>query len=151
MEGCLFSKAKCRLFEKSGRGPKNGEKYGAPFREEDWSEHTNEDGSTLLTVTDASPLAIQVSGDNLDADNEDNIFSKQDLVVENSFLPNQLIFFADQLDVPSGNSISPDDNDELGRLLFACLAAPENSSQLHHLNCMQDQMTFFPMEVQCAQ
>ena len=88
----------------------------------------------MLTVTDASPLAIQVLGDNLDADNEDNIFSKQDLVVENSFVPDQPAFFAYQLDVPSGNSISPDDNDELGRLLFAFLAAPKNSSQLHHLN-----------------
>nr|ALE20479.1 NAC transcription factor [Suaeda liaotungensis] len=27
-----------KLFKKSGRGPKNGEQYGAPFREEDWPE-----------------------------------------------------------------------------------------------------------------
>ena len=78
----------------------------------------------MLTVTDSFPLAIQVSSDNLDANNEDNIISKKDPVVENSFVPDQPTFFADQLDVPSGNSISPDDNDELGRLLFACLAAP---------------------------
>nr|QSD99881.1 NAC family transcription factor [Melilotus albus] len=26
----------CRIFEKSGSGPKNGEKYGAPFVEEEW-------------------------------------------------------------------------------------------------------------------
>jgi len=25
-----------KLFKKSGPGPKNGEQYGAPFREEDW-------------------------------------------------------------------------------------------------------------------
>ena len=98
----------------------------------------------MLTVTDASPLAIQVSGDNLDADNGDNIFSKQDPVVENSFVPYQPAFFADQLNVPSGISISPDDNDELGRLLFACLAAPEKSSQLQHLNYMQNQDDIFP-------
>ena len=91
---------------------------------------------TLLTVTDASPLAIQVLGDNLDADNEDNIFSKQGPVLENSFVPYQPALFTNKLDVPSGNSISPNYNDELGRLLFACLAAPENSSQLHHLNYM---------------
>nr|WLM68365.1 NAC family transcription factor 13 [Larix gmelinii var. olgensis] len=127
----------CRLFEKSGPGPKNGEQYGAPFREEDWSEHTNEDGLTVLTVTDASPLAIQVSGDNLDADNEDNISSKQDPVVEDSFVPDQPAVFPDQLDVPLGNSISPDDNDELDRLLSAYLDAPENSLQLHDYNYMQ--------------
>nr|UNP37105.1 NAC family transcription factor [Larix gmelinii var. olgensis] len=27
----------CRVFQKSGPGPKNGEQYGAPFREEDWN------------------------------------------------------------------------------------------------------------------
>lgn len=26
------------MFKKSGPGPKNGEQYGAPFREEDWEE-----------------------------------------------------------------------------------------------------------------
>ncbi|KAK6136131.1 hypothetical protein DH2020_030104 [Rehmannia glutinosa] len=28
----------CRVFQKSGTGPKNGEQYGAPFVEEDWEE-----------------------------------------------------------------------------------------------------------------
>uniref|UniRef100_A0A1J3EDQ5 NAC domain-containing protein 78 n=1 Tax=Noccaea caerulescens TaxID=107243 RepID=A0A1J3EDQ5_NOCCA len=28
----------CRIFQKSGSGPKNGEQYGAPFVEEDWEE-----------------------------------------------------------------------------------------------------------------
>ncbi|KAG9443527.1 hypothetical protein H6P81_014867 [Aristolochia fimbriata] len=28
----------CRIFEKSGAGPKNGEQYGAPFVEEDWED-----------------------------------------------------------------------------------------------------------------
>ena len=26
----------CRIFQKSGTGPKNGEQYGAPFIEEEW-------------------------------------------------------------------------------------------------------------------
>ena len=64
--------------------------------------------------------------------------------MENYFVLGQPAFFANQLDVPLGNSISPDDNDELGRLLFACLAAPENSSQLHHLDYMQNQDDIFP-------
>ncbi|KAH9317409.1 hypothetical protein KI387_019178, partial [Taxus chinensis] len=34
----------CRVFQKSGPGPKNGEQYGAPFREEDWNEDTTEAG-----------------------------------------------------------------------------------------------------------
>ncbi|KAL3838267.1 hypothetical protein ACJIZ3_022858 [Penstemon smallii] len=28
----------CRVFQKSGPGPKNGEKYGAPYVEEDWED-----------------------------------------------------------------------------------------------------------------
>lgn len=28
----------CRIFQKSGPGPKNGEKYGAPFIEEEWED-----------------------------------------------------------------------------------------------------------------
>ncbi|XP_057852934.2 uncharacterized protein LOC131063168 isoform X2 [Cryptomeria japonica] len=36
----------CRVFQKSGPGPKNGEHYGAPFREEDW----NEDASAEVGV-----------------------------------------------------------------------------------------------------
>lgn len=28
----------CRVFRKSGSGPKNGEKYGAPFVEEEWDD-----------------------------------------------------------------------------------------------------------------
>lgn len=26
----------CRVFQKSGSGPKNGEQYGAPFLDEEW-------------------------------------------------------------------------------------------------------------------
>lgn len=28
----------CRIFQKSGSGPKNGEQYGAPFEEEEWDD-----------------------------------------------------------------------------------------------------------------
>lgn len=28
----------CKVFQKSGSGPKNGEQYGAPFIEEEWDE-----------------------------------------------------------------------------------------------------------------
>lgn len=38
---CLVQKdayVLCRIFQKSGTGPKNGEQYGAPFIEEEWDE-----------------------------------------------------------------------------------------------------------------
>lgn len=28
----------CRIFQKSGTGPKNGEQYGAPFVDEEWED-----------------------------------------------------------------------------------------------------------------
>jgi len=40
-----------KLFQKSGAGPKNGEQYGAPFREEDWLDD-DEEG-----VTAAAPAS----------------------------------------------------------------------------------------------
>lgn len=42
----------CRIFEKSGSGPKNGEKYGAPFVEEDWVDDEDE-----VRVEEDLPLA----------------------------------------------------------------------------------------------
>ncbi|KAL9273183.1 NAC domain-containing protein [Drosera capensis] len=33
--------ALCKVYKKSGPGPKNGEQYGAPFREEDWADDEN--------------------------------------------------------------------------------------------------------------
>nr|XP_043621116.1 NAC domain-containing protein 82-like [Erigeron canadensis]XP_043621117.1 NAC domain-containing protein 82-like [Erigeron canadensis] len=41
----------CRLFEKSGAGPQNGAQYGAPFKEEEWDDDT-EDVSLSGTITE---------------------------------------------------------------------------------------------------
>jgi len=47
----------CRIFEKSGSGPKNGEKYGAPFVEEEW-ENIGERVPPLPAV-DNEPLKLE--------------------------------------------------------------------------------------------
>ncbi|CAH8389473.1 unnamed protein product [Eruca vesicaria subsp. sativa] len=39
----------CKIFQKSGSGPKNGEQYGAPFVEEEWEE---EDAMTFVPNQD---------------------------------------------------------------------------------------------------
>jgi hypothetical protein len=41
----------CRIFQKSGTGPKNGEQYGAPLIEEEWEE---EDVSAFGTGEEAA-------------------------------------------------------------------------------------------------
>ncbi|KEH43317.1 NAC transcription factor-like protein [Medicago truncatula] len=47
----------CRIFEKSGSGPKNGEKYGAPFVEEEWESF----GEQVLPLppVDNEPLKLE--------------------------------------------------------------------------------------------
>nr|AIZ68168.1 NAC domain-containing protein 74-like isoform X1 [Albuca bracteata] len=37
----------CKIFQKSGLGPKNGEQYGAPFNEDDWEDEDTEDAGPL--------------------------------------------------------------------------------------------------------
>jgi hypothetical protein len=43
-----------KLFQKSGAGPKNGEQYGAPFREEDWLDDDDE-GVTADAAANSVP------------------------------------------------------------------------------------------------
>ncbi|XP_043706897.1 NAC domain-containing protein 82-like [Telopea speciosissima] len=57
----------CKIFEKSGSGPKNGEQYGAPYREEDWEDddmrnslasfpNADPDSSSLAQAEEQPPL-----------------------------------------------------------------------------------------------
>ncbi|KAK0592279.1 hypothetical protein LWI29_016436 [Acer saccharum] len=39
----------CRIFQKSGSGPKNGEQYGAPFIEEEWDDDDEVIEETILS------------------------------------------------------------------------------------------------------
>lgn len=48
----------CRIFRKSGSGPKNGEQYGAPFIEEEW-----EDDDLVLVPKDEYAEELPVSDD----------------------------------------------------------------------------------------
>lgn len=72
----------CRVFQKSGPGPKNGEQYGAPFREEDWNadilgkaetkssvemDHISTNDSTLSKTMEE---VISYHGENPPLDNE---------------------------------------------------------------------------------
>ncbi|XP_028782520.1 NAC domain-containing protein 78 [Neltuma alba] len=57
----------CRVFQKSGTGPKNGEQYGAPFIEEEWDEDEVAPVSGEGAVTDEVLM-----GDDVDAFVETN-------------------------------------------------------------------------------
>lgn len=55
----------CRVFQKSGSGPKNGEKYGAPFVEEEWED---EEFDMVPKVEDAEEVDF---GDDVYLDGHD--------------------------------------------------------------------------------
>ncbi|KAL5982659.1 hypothetical protein ACLOJK_016734 [Asimina triloba] len=40
----------CKIFQKSGRGPKNGEQHGAPYNEDEWEDNYSERNATSITV-----------------------------------------------------------------------------------------------------
>lgn len=46
----------CRIFHKSGSGPKNGEKYGAPFIEEEWEDDETVFVPKQEVCTEESPV-----------------------------------------------------------------------------------------------
>ncbi|KAK4790042.1 hypothetical protein SAY86_017346 [Trapa natans] len=64
----------CRVFEKSGSGPKNGEQYGAPFLEEEWEENDEMD-----VLPDQKVLVDEVALD------DDAQFDKSDIHQSLSF------------------------------------------------------------------
>lgn len=45
----------CKLFKKNGLGPRHGSEYGAPFKDEDWSDE--EDRESLVAITSAADNA----------------------------------------------------------------------------------------------
>ncbi|XP_013724575.2 NAC domain-containing protein 78 isoform X1 [Brassica napus] len=49
----------CRIFQKSGTGPKNGEQYGAPYLEEEWEE----DKMTFMPEQEALSEGLGVDDD----------------------------------------------------------------------------------------
>lgn len=74
----------CRIFRKSGSGPKNGEKYGAPFIEEEWED---EDESVVVPKQEDCTHELPVDEDSyLDANDIEQILNT-DVQVEDAQIP----------------------------------------------------------------
>ncbi|KAJ4908832.1 NAC domain-containing protein 78 [Raphanus sativus] len=68
----------CRIFQKSGTGPKNGEQYGAPYLEEEWEE----DKMTFVPEQDAlSSEVLAFDDDDVYLDIDDFDEKPENLVV----------------------------------------------------------------------
>ncbi|KAI3709893.1 hypothetical protein L2E82_39661 [Cichorium intybus] len=63
----------CRVFKKSGLGPKNGAQYGAPFEEKDWDDDDDE----RSTVTSTMMVGVLVNPDNVSGSSMKNITSSE--------------------------------------------------------------------------
>ncbi|XP_042518853.1 NAC domain-containing protein 78-like isoform X2 [Macadamia integrifolia] len=48
----------CKIFKKSGPGPKNGEQYGAPYREEDWDDEEMRNSLALYPFADPGSSSL---------------------------------------------------------------------------------------------
>lgn len=48
----------CKIFQKSGQGPKNGAQYGAPFNEEDWNSEEEADHMESLSCICAPAMVL---------------------------------------------------------------------------------------------
>ncbi|RWR92811.1 NAC domain-containing protein 37-like protein isoform X2 [Cinnamomum micranthum f. kanehirae] len=66
----------CKIFEKSGPGPKNGEQHGAPFREEEWDDDDNVESITFYNPSfpprpvDCQNLAVVESAVDINSESD---------------------------------------------------------------------------------
>lgn len=74
----------CRVFQKSGTGPKNGEQYGAPLVEEEWEE---DDNSGVVEPTEVSFEDPFVDDSNLEQIDLDQVIDYQGLELVPSSSP----------------------------------------------------------------
>lgn len=53
----------CMLFKKEGLGPRNGAQYGAPFREEDWTDDDDDDRAAVPSAKITLQKILPPNGD----------------------------------------------------------------------------------------
>nr|AGV29475.1 putative NAC domain class transcription factor [Tamarix hispida] len=109
----------CKIFKKSGLGPKNGEQYGAPFREEDWEDDVDNNQIQVGAASTSLPGGHSCINDQENSDmghvnrgNGDCSLSAVEQISSHPNVPNNLIPAINEL---PGQSQSPlifyDDND----------------------------------------
>jgi hypothetical protein len=88
----------CRIFQKSGSGPKNGEQYGAPFVEEEW------ENDELVMVPGGEARGEEAADDDafLEANDIDQFHDNSPWLMK-SLAPAQIL----GADIPSGDAPPP--------------------------------------------
>ncbi|KAJ8510059.1 hypothetical protein OPV22_000493 [Ensete ventricosum] len=107
----------CKIFQKSGAGPKIGEQYGAPFNEEDWEDDASAENPFPLPCVSCSSLVpldnqtIQLEPVNQQpaASSHIEVSSDPDLLVADGIFQEELAeFFNSSLLVENTNAMMPD-------------------------------------------
>ncbi|KAJ3694697.1 hypothetical protein LUZ60_000074 [Juncus effusus] len=79
-----------KLFRKSGPGPKNGEQYGAPFREEDWEDQIVDVSAPIIvscqTQTQTETTLIQTQTETTCGISDPDLYSELEQILQG---PNQ--------------------------------------------------------------
>ncbi|KAL5714620.1 hypothetical protein ACHQM5_016554 [Ranunculus cassubicifolius] len=63
----------CKIFQKSGAGPKNGEEHGAPFKEEEWENDSVDDSLIPLPPVRISSPSVMVDEISNTVTGDDNL------------------------------------------------------------------------------
>ncbi|KAM7277656.1 hypothetical protein ACFE04_004790 [Oxalis oulophora] len=87
-----------KVYKKSGPGPKNGEQYGAPFKEEEWADEETRNNNEIVVseVREKQPLQVVAPVNNLQvvaraqptADDIDEFMKR---ILDEPFIPQQQI------------------------------------------------------------
>ncbi|CAA3029512.1 NAC domain-containing 17-like [Olea europaea subsp. europaea] len=115
-----------KVYKKSGPGPKNGEQYGAPFREEEWDD----DELVVNGLVDNEHSAMQVN-ETVSIDNTGVNFQQQSPLLD-------LEEFLNRDDEPLNETVSSDNT----RVNFQLLSPLHDQEEF--LNCNDDEPVIFP-------
>lgn len=55
----------CKIFQKSGAGPRNGEDHGAPFKEEEWEDDLLDNSLVPLPLVDSGSPSVVLDDNNI--------------------------------------------------------------------------------------
>lgn len=98
----------CRVFQKSGSGPKNGEQYGAPFIEEEWED----DDAVFVPGQDYLPDEVVVGEDAFVEVNDIDQKFDIDVPYENASATFNFYYGESSNNAESGNNIELGNNVE---------------------------------------
>ncbi|GMI83365.1 NAC domain containing protein 2, Arabidopsis NAC domain containing protein 78 [Hibiscus trionum] len=144
----------CRVFQKSGSGPKNGEQYGAPFIEEEWGDDEavivpgQHDASVYEeAANDDAFVEVNDIDQNLDIGNpsENNIILPSNVYYgESSNCVEHSMEFKEDYQKPTCMHITEGDSKSEHKLEVSDL--PEPNATVANVKPIKDEYVFEPIE-----